>query len=231
MSLLNDDSRYGSIGQWLHWTTAALVIVLLVMGNVFDMEADEPGSMLFFWHSSLGVLVFLLAGIRVLWLLVSPPPQLPRSTGRLVRVLARSTHVALYALLFALPLSGWLAASSEHAAVTFFGVATIPEWPTAKPSGSSAAASTRQTIPTSSAKRASQGGTSQGGTDTEQEGEGIFKEIHEVLGNVLLALAVLHVLAALKHHFIDHDEVLRRMLPRARGSGRTSPSSREHGLT
>jgi len=40
-----------------------------------------------------------------------------------------------------------------------------------------------------------------------------FEEVHELQGNVLLALAGLHVLAALKHHFMDRDQVLRRMLP------------------
>ncbi|HEU4654167.1 MAG TPA: cytochrome b [Steroidobacteraceae bacterium] len=38
-------------------------------------------------------------------------------------------------------------------------------------------------------------------------------ETHEFLGNVLLYVAILHALAALKHHFIDRDNVLRRMLP------------------
>lgn len=36
---------------------------------------------------------------------------------------------------------------------------------------------------------------------------------HETLAKVLAALALLHIAAALKHHFIDHDDVLRRMLP------------------
>lgn len=40
-----------------------------------------------------------------------------------------------------------------------------------------------------------------------------FKEIHESLAKVLFFLAILHVLAALKHHFWDKDDVLRRMLP------------------
>ncbi len=41
-------------------------------------------------------------------------------------------------------------------------------------------------------------------------------EVHEVLFNVLTGVAILHVVAALKHHFIDRDGVLRRMLPGAR---------------
>jgi cytochrome b561 len=43
--------------------------------------------------------------------------------------------------------------------------------------------------------------------------EDLIEEVHEILGNVLLALAGLHVLAGLKHHFMDRDNVLRRMLP------------------
>lgn len=43
--------------------------------------------------------------------------------------------------------------------------------------------------------------------------EDALEELHEVLFNVLFALAVLHALAALKHHFWDGDRVLRSMLP------------------
>jgi len=42
---------------------------------------------------------------------------------------------------------------------------------------------------------------------------GLFHDIHEITGYVLLALVSLHFAGALKHHFIDRDETLRRMLP------------------
>lgn len=42
---------------------------------------------------------------------------------------------------------------------------------------------------------------------------GLSFEIHEVLAVVLLVLIGLHILAALKHHFIDKDSILIRMLP------------------
>lgn len=223
MQFTNESSRYGSVSQWLHWTTAALVIVLLVMGNAFDIETDEPGSALFFWHSSLGVLVFLLAAARIGWFLFSSPPALAQSTSRVLRLLARSTHVALYVLLFALPVSGWLAASSEGAAVPFFGIASVPAWQGVKLVPSSSAAAAGESKPAVSA-RSAQGGNA-------EEGEGGFKELHEVLGKVLLVLASLHVLAALKHHFVNRDDVLRRMLPRSRSTRGPHPPAREHGLT
>lgn len=40
----------------------------------------------------------------------------------------------------------------------------------------------------------------------------LFKKIHEWLGYGLIAIIVLHTCAALKHHFIDKDDILRRML-------------------
>ena len=209
MQLTNDASRYGAISQGLHWTTAALVIVLLLMGDAFDMKADQPDSALFFWHSSFGILVFLLAAARIGWLLFSRPPALVPSMSRPYRVLARSTHIALYALLFALPVSGWLAASSEGAPVSFFGITTVPQWGAAR-TGPISHAIARQSGPTAAAARAEQASAA-----PKNEGEGALKEIHEVLGNVLLVLASFHVLAALKHHFVDHDDVVRRMLPRA----------------
>lgn len=39
-----------------------------------------------------------------------------------------------------------------------------------------------------------------------------FEEVHEWLGYGLIALISLHVLAALKHHFINKDDILKRML-------------------
>lgn len=41
----------------------------------------------------------------------------------------------------------------------------------------------------------------------------LFHEVHEILAFTLAGIAVLHVAAALKHHFFDRDNVLRRMLP------------------
>ena len=51
-------------------------------------------------------------------------------------------------------------------------------------------------------------GAQLGTLDEEQ-----LEEVHEVLFNILVILAALHLAAALKHHFFDRDDVLRRMLP------------------
>ncbi len=178
-----DRWKYDALAQGIHWLTAVLVIVLLVMGKALEIETDEPGNAVFFWHSSLGVLVFALAAVRIVWHLAGPPAPPPTGMSRLGLMIAKSTHAALYVLLFALPLSGWLASSAENVAAPFFGIASIPAF------------------------------------QLRFMGKEGFEELHEVLGNILLVLASLHVLAALKHHFLDHDEVLARMLPGHRRPG------------
>jgi cytochrome b561 len=197
MYLTNSPSRYGSVSQVLHWLTVALVIVLFVTGKVTDIEADHPGNAPFLWHGSLGVLVLLLVVTRVVWAFASPAPPLPSTMTRLGRISARTMHGLLYALLVAVPLAGWLAASSEGASVNFFGLVTVPHWDLRGNQASTLTANDHEV----SAKT------------NREENEDVFEEIHEVLGNTLLILAAFHALIALKHHFFDRDDVLRRMLP------------------
>lgn len=49
--------------------------------------------------------------------------------------------------------------------------------------------------------------------EADQQLKPVFKQVHYVLNTLLLACIAVHVLAALKHHFIDRDGVLKRMLP------------------
>jgi len=191
MQLVNTSARYGIVSQTLHWTIAALAVALIVMGKAGDVEA-EAGNSLYFWHASLGLLVLFLVLVRIVWRFVTPVPKHPATMPRLAGRAAAGLHFLFYILLVALPLSGWLASSAEGAPVSFFGVATLPTW-------------------TLQASPAANTGVAEAG----EGGEEFFEEAHEVLGNVLLLLVVLHALAALKHHFVDKDDVLVRMLPQS----------------
>lgn len=202
-TIINQSARYGSVSQVLHWTTALLALVLVIVGKTGLVDVDHPGSAGFMWHGSLGVLVLALVFVRFLWRLVSPPPAFPATMTRTSRIAARAMHVSLYALLIALPLSGWLAASSEGSNINFFNVATLPRWQSSASAEAGAAAVPRiQVAPEAAGER----------------NEDFAEELHELLGDALIVLVSLHILAALKHQFIDHDGLIRRMLPIGRGS-------------
>jgi len=172
---------YNGVSKGLHWLIALLAFVLLAMGKLGEVEADE-GNGLFGWHTALGLLVLALMVIRAVWRLTHAVPPPPRGVPAWQQRAAALTHGAFYALLMLLPVSGWLLASVEGDPLDFFGWFTVPWLPV--PGGDAA--------------------------------EDAIEEAHEILGNVLLLLAALHVAAGLKHHFIDRDEVLRRMLPGGR---------------
>ena len=197
--------RYDATARWLHWITVTLVIVLVITGKGGD-GADEPGSQTFFWHSSLGVLVALVAATRILWAVARPGPALPLSMSKASRVVAHVTHMVLYALLFALPLSGWFATSAEGATVSVFGAVSLPRWEL--PLGQ-ATVTSRQSVEHADSERA-------GG---REESENSMSELHETLGNVLLIVAGLHILAALTHQFYWRDGLLERMLPKRTMAG------------
>lgn len=198
MSVMNQSSRYGGISQLLHWTTALLVFVLLVLGKMGLMDAEHPDSAGFIWHGSLGVLVLALVIARLIWRWVSPPPDLPATMTRLGRIAARTMHVSFYVMLIALPLSGWLAVSSEGSRVNFFNVASLPRWERSAPTVARPVAVARAPAVPETAG---------------EEDENLSKELHELLADALLILVALHFLAALKHEFINRDGLIRRMLP------------------
>jgi cytochrome b561 len=200
----NESPRYGTISQAFHWLTVVLIIALLWTGWGADVEADEPGNSAFFWHSSLGVLVVTLALARLLWRFFTSAPPLPAAMRRGQRAFARAVHVGLYVLLFALPITGWLVASAEGGTVSFFGLAL--------PSLQGASGATPP-VPRAHAAQSQEKDAGTVSTSGEKRDE-FWEEAHEVLAYVILGLAILHALAALKHHFVDRDNVLRSMLPR-----------------
>jgi cytochrome b561 len=151
MKLLNTRSSYGLVSLALHW-----MIVLGVIGQWALAESENLTL-----HQSIGLTILALAVVRLAWRAVNPKPAWPADMKPYEINLARVVHVAFYALLFAIPLSGWALASAEDEALRFFGWFDVP----------------RMIVGS----------------------EDMLEEVHEVLFNILVALAVLHVLGAIKH--------------------------------
>ena len=121
--------RYTLAARWLHWLTAALVAVLIVAGiwiRYFEPANEAFKLRLYNIHESLGVIVFVLALIRLLNRYRHPPPPLPAGTPAFIHVASRLTHLALYALLLLMPIIGFLATNAWGFPLSVFGVLPLP---------------------------------------------------------------------------------------------------------
>ena len=123
----NSRHHWGQISIALHWLTALLVIGLAVVGLLMT---ELPNSALkvqvYALHKSFGLTVLALTAFRLLWRLIAGAPD-ETPAPRLQQLAARAVHWALYALLFALPLSGWLFNSAAGFPLKWFGWITLPK--------------------------------------------------------------------------------------------------------
>jgi cytochrome b561 len=120
--------RYTGLAIALHWLMAVMLVGSFSVGLYM---ADLPFSMarlkLFNWHKWAGVTILALALLRLLWRLTHrPPPALPAPAWQ--QSAAHLTHLALYALFFAVPLVGWAYSSAAGFPIVWFGVLPLPDF-------------------------------------------------------------------------------------------------------
>ncbi len=190
--LANSEKRYGAVAMTLHWLIAAMIIGMLVLGKYMaDLPGNDPNRFdLIQLHKSIGITILTLSVLRVLWRLVNKVPPLPAQMPAWERFAAHASHLLLYVLIIAIPLSGWAMVSASPLGIPtiWFGVVQIPHLPGLQ------------------------------GFEDQHAAESTFKATHEWLGNLMIALLLIHVGAALKHNFWDRDDVLVRMLPFTKNS-------------
>lgn len=182
----NSPTGYGLIAIAFHWSMALLIVGMLALG--LYMTSLPPTAPETFWyyqlHKSFGFVVLALAVLRLVWRVVNPAPKLPEGMNCLERLLAHLGHTGLYALMLALPLTGWImvSASPWNIPTVLFNTLPVPHLPVPALLGDKTAA------------------------------EALMKELHETGAWLLIALLVAHVAAALKHHFLSRDTTLQRMI-------------------
>ena len=134
MSLRNTTRRWGAVAQLLHWLIVALIIVQVTLASLADDAPPLRRLSLLARHKSFGITILALAVVRLAWRWMNPTPELPDTLKPYQRALARFTHVMLYVLLFAQPLSGWMMSSARGFPVSWFGIFQLPDLvPKSKP--------------------------------------------------------------------------------------------------
>jgi cytochrome b561 len=120
----NTAERWGSVQIGLHWTIAALVLLIQVPAGL-TMVSVGPGTVqnvCYNIHKTNGIVIFLLAIVRLGWRWSHPVPLLPADMPEWQARLARTTHALLYILLFLMPITGFLRTAMGGFPVPFFMV-------------------------------------------------------------------------------------------------------------
>lgn len=191
--------RYTAVAIVLHWAIAIAILLMIPLGWWMGDQAEagvvtDGVFQAFQFHKSIGLTVLALSLVRLGWRLANPPPALPPHMPAWERMVAKATHWAFYALMIAMPLTGWLYVSagwSEHdneplvVATHWFGLIRVPELFGLPHAAESLRAGVAD----------------------------VSMNVHSKLAWGALILAALHAGAALKHHVFDRDEVLAHMLP------------------
>lgn len=121
--------RWGAVSQALHWLIVLMIFGLAVVGLTLD---ELPRTPSYFWvytaHKSMGITVLALVLVRLAWRLYAGAPRPVPGTPGWQHATAVVTHVLLYAVMFAMPLSGWLYDSASGLRpFKLFGLLEMPK--------------------------------------------------------------------------------------------------------
>lgn len=120
--------RYTRTAIFLHWLVALGLIGTFALGFYMEGLPFSPSKLqLYSWHKWAGITLLLLAGLRLAWRMSHRAPEFPQAMGPVARLAAHAGHWLLYALMLAIPFSGWLMSSAQGVPVMWFGVLPLPD--------------------------------------------------------------------------------------------------------
>ena len=180
--------RYTRTAIVFHWIIAAFVVTNIALAWTFKTWDDRPWTQAVTnTHKTIGITVLGLAVMRLLWRLGHRPPPLSPAIPRWQVSAARIGHGALYFIIFAMPLSGWIYDSAwewaEQVPISVFGLFEMPRiaWVADMPAG------------------------------PKKEVDELFHHVHEWLSYALYGLLAAHLAGAVKHQWFDRVPTLQRM--------------------
>ncbi|PVZ71961.1 cytochrome b [Pelagibaculum spongiae] len=178
MNWRNHAAGYGLLSRVLHWLIALFVFWMLYLGlTMHDLPLGLEKLKQINLHKALGVTVFALVLIRLIWKLSNPSVKAPPGQPKWQQRAAEAAHWSLYGFMLAMPISGWVMSTAAGYPVSYFGLAKFPLL-----------------------------------FEKNKQLQDIGHVVHEFASWAFIAVLVAHVGAALYHHFVVKDEVLKRML-------------------
>jgi cytochrome b561 len=114
--------RFTPLQRALHWIMAICILAMLFIGVGMVSTVRPDYLTLVSVHKPLGILILVLALIRLVVRLMRGAPPLPASMPEPMKLAARLSHLAFYLLMIGLPLIGWGMLSAADYPVVVFGM-------------------------------------------------------------------------------------------------------------
>jgi len=180
--------RYSAVAIALHWVIALAIIGMIGLGwYMGDLPSSAPNKgSLYQLHKSIGIAILVLTIARILWrMLNKPPEEIPMEHTQ--AMIAKAVHIAFYALMILMPLTGWVLVSASLKGIPTVIFDTF-NWPH---------------IPFLASLT----------NETKEAIHPFLENAHSKLAWVAIVLLALHIAGALKHQFMDKDDLMARMIP------------------
>lgn len=128
MRLKNSSNAYGLVSISIHWLVAVVVIGMFAAGvwmvdlGYYDTWYHKAPAL----HKSVGILLFMLMIVRVIWRFTTPQPEPIPTHSTLIRFMAKAGHAVIYLMLFGIMISGYLISTADGVGIPVFGLFEIP---------------------------------------------------------------------------------------------------------
>lgn len=132
MSTTKNPTQFALLSRILHWLMAALLVAMLFIGVAMVSSLGNYHRLVAI-HRPLGILILILAAIRLVTRILTRLPPFPPSMPPPERLVAKLSERLLYILFFALPLVGWGMLSAGHYPIVMFGAVHLPPILPARP--------------------------------------------------------------------------------------------------
>ena len=187
MPIKSTAATWGSVTRTLHWLSALVIAFGLIHGYWMANFLPRAERIWHYrWHGTILMLFGVLLAVRILWRFIDAAPEQPAASTPLEKTAAHLGHLALYVLMIAAVISGYMCwsafparfdpARANQIAISVFGF----------------------DLPAMHVK-------------ADRAVFGFWEDTHTYLAWALAAFVVIHILAAMRHHFIKGNDVMRRM--------------------
>jgi len=182
--------RFDALSRLLHWLAAIIVLAAFILGpegfgRMMRQHVDPATRSDILWHETLGVAIFIITLIRLVWVALRPAaPQVPMAPW--MHRASKAVQGLLWLLMILLPLTALLSLARDQAPLTLLAGLRLDSIPVLA------------------------------GTSFSRLLD--WGDVHGFLGDSIMVLAGIHAFAAIYHHFVLKDDVLRSMLPPGRGA-------------